>query len=449
MAVSALPIDALIPEILARVREFRAVVVTAAPGAGKTTRVPPALAADGPVIVLQPRRIAARSLASRIASEQGWTIGGEVGWHVRFERQFGPKTAVLFATEGILTARLQQDPLLGDFRTIILDEFHERSVHADLGIALAKQAWLARSDLRLVVMSATLDAAAVSAYLAGCPIVNVPGSSHPLEIRYAPGVPLPEAVQASLRERAGQVLCFLPGAGEIARARRELATDVEVVELHGSLDSAAQDAAIASTPRRRIVLATNIAETSLTVPGITAVIDSGFQKVARYDPDRAVDSLETERISQDAADQRAGRAGRIGPGLAIRLWHQADRLRAHREPEIQRVDLSGTVLDILGWGGEPAAFEWFEAPARDRVDAALALLDRLGAMRAGRLTDAGRRMQRLPLNPRLSAILLAASGARSAALACAVLSERHYQSHTVGARNQPRAARARPPRAIC
>ncbi len=174
MAVSALPIDALIPEILARVREFRAVVVTAAPGAGKTTRVPPALAADGPVIVLQPRRIAARSLASRIASERGWTIGGEVGWHVRFERQFGPKTAVLFATEGILTARLQQDPLLGDFRTIILDEFHERSVHADLGIALAKQAWLARSDLRLVVMSATLDAAAVSAYLAGCPIDQRP-----------------------------------------------------------------------------------------------------------------------------------------------------------------------------------------------------------------------------------------------------------------------------------
>ena len=351
----ALPIDALIPEILAPVREFRAVVVTAAPGAGKTTRVPPALAVDGPVIVLQPRRIAARSLASRIASEQGWTIGGEVGWHVRFERQFGPKTSVLFATEGILTARLQQDPLLGDFRTIILDEFHERSVHADLGIALAKQAWLARSDLRLVIMSATLDAAAVSAYLDGCPIVDVPGSSHPLEIRYAPGVSLPEAVQASSCASARDRSCvFCQGLARSPRARRDLATDVEVVELHGSLDSAAQDAAIAATPRRRIVLATNIAETSLTVPGITAVIDSGFQKVARYDPDRAVDSLETERISQDAADQRAGRAGRIGPGLAIRLWHQADRLRAHREPEIQRVDLSGTVLDILAWGGEPA-----------------------------------------------------------------------------------------------
>ncbi len=434
MALPTLPIDALIPEILARAREFRAVVVTAAPGAGKTTRVPPALAVDGPVIVLQPRRIAARGLAARIAIEQGWTIGGQVGWHVRFERQFGPKTTVLFATEGILTARLQQDPLLGDFLTIILDEFHERSVHADLGIALAKQAWLARSDLRLVIMSATLNATAVSAYLDGCPIVDVPGSSHPLEIRYAPGVSLPEAVHTSLRERAGQVLCFLPGAGEIARARRDLATDVEVVELHGSLDSAAQDAAIAATTRRRIVLATNIAETSLTVPGITTVIDGGLQKVARYDPDRAVDSLEIERISQDAADQRAGRAGRLGPGLAVRLWHQADRLRAHREPEIQRVDLSGTVLDVLAWGGDPGAFDWFEAPAPDRVDAALALLERLGATSARRLTDTGRRMQRLPLNPRLSAILLAASGSRAAALACALLSERHYQAIPPGSR---------------
>ena len=197
-------------------------VVTAAPGAGKTTRVPPALAVDGPVIVLQPRRVAARSLAARIAAERGWTIGGEVGWHVRFERQFGPTTTVLFATEGILTARLQQDPLLAGFRTIILDEFHERSVHADLGIALAKQAWLARSDLRLVIMSATLDAARVSAYLAHCPIIEVPGTSHPLDVRYAPDLGLPEAVNACLRERAGRVLCFLPGAGEIARARREL-----------------------------------------------------------------------------------------------------------------------------------------------------------------------------------------------------------------------------------
>ncbi len=435
-----LPIVPLIPAIAATVRESRAVVITAAPGAGKTTRVPPALAVDGPVIVLQPRRVAARSLAKRIAAEQGWTIGDEVGWHVRFERQFGPKTRVLFATEGILTARLQQDPLLAEFRTIILDEFHERSVHADLGIALAKQAWLARSDLRLVIMSATLDAGEVSAYLGGCPIVEVPGMSHPLELRYAPGASLAEAVGSCLRDSAGQVLCFLPGAGEIARARRELETAtvdravVDVVELHGSLDAEAQDAAIAASSRRRIILATNIAETSLTVPGVSAVVDAGLHKVARYDPDRGVDSLETERVSQDAADQRAGRAGRLGPGVAIRLWHQSDRLRAHREPEIQRVDLSGTVLDILAWGGDPRSFDWFEAPTGDRVDAAFELLERLGATSAGRLTDAGRRMQRLPLNPRLSAILFAADGAREAAVACALLSERHYQAVPPGSR---------------
>ena len=233
---------------------------------------------DGPVIVLPPQALAARSLASRIASEQGWTIGGAVGWHVRFERQFGPKTSVLFATEGILTARLQQDPLLGDFRTVILDEFHER-IHSSRISGRAREAGLARpqrSSSGHHVGDARRRGRCRRLFRGG-PIVDVPGSSHPLEIRYAPGVPIAQAVQASLRERAGQVLCFLPGAGEIARARTgSMRLDVEVVQLHGSLDSAAQDAAIASTPRRRIVLATNIAETSLTVPGITAVIDSGL-----------------------------------------------------------------------------------------------------------------------------------------------------------------------------
>ena len=440
----SLPIDPVIPEILARVRESRAVVVTAVPGAGKTTRVPPALAVDGPVIVLQPRRVAARSLATRIAAEQGWTIGNEVGWHVRFERRFSPATRVLFATEGILTARLQQDPLLGGFRTIILDEFHERSVHADLGIALAKQAWLARSDLRLVIMSATLDAAEVSTYLADCPIVEVAGASYPLDVRHAPGGSIADAVGTCLRETSGQILCFLPGAAEIGRAHREVApaTDgVEIVELHGSLDAAAQDAAIAPTARRRVILSTNIAETSLTVPGVAAVVDTGLHKVARYDPERAVDSLETERISQDSADQRSGRAGRLGPGVAIRLWHERDRLRAHREPEIQRVDLSATVLDILAWGGNPTAFDWFERPLAERVDRAFDLLERLGATQDGRLTSAGRHMQRMPLHPRLSAILLAAGGAREAAIACAVLSERHFYSRH-GEQPQPFGPRA-------
>jgi ATP-dependent helicase HrpB len=441
--ISALPIDSAIPDILASVRESRAVVVTAAPGAGKTTRVPPALAVDGPVIVLQPRRVAARSLATRIAAERGWTIGNEVGWHVRFERRFGPATRVLFATEGILTARLQQDPLLGGFRTIILDEFHERSVHADLGIALAKQAWLARSDLRLVIMSATLDAAEVSTYLDDCPIVDVAGTFYPLDVRYAPGLSVADAIGTCLRETSGQILCFLPGAAEIGRAHREVAPapeGVEIVELHGSLDAAAQDAAIARTTRRRVILTTNIAETSLTVPGVAAVVDTGLHKVARYDPERAVDSLETERISQDSADQRSGRAARLGPGMAIRLWHERDRLRAHREPEVQRVDLSATVLDILAWGGDPKAFDWFEPPLPERVAGAFDLLERLGATRDFRLTSVGRHIQRLPLHPRLSAILLAAGGAREAAIACAVLSERHYYSR--GEQPQPSGHRA-------
>jgi ATP-dependent helicase HrpB len=428
-----LPVDGAIPSLIEIVRRDRAAVVTAAPGAGKTTRIPPALAADGPVIVLQPRRVAARSLARRVAQERGWTVGREVGWHVRFERQFSPETQVLFATEGILTARLQQDPLLTGFTTVVLDEFHERSIHADLGIALAKQAWLARGDLRLVAMSATLDAGRASAYLGGCPAVNVPGTLHPVDVRYEPGLDVPAAVAVCARESRGSILCFLPGAGEIDRLARDermrrIDPSLEVVTLHGSLDAAAQDRALDERGGRRIVLATNIAETSLTVPGVTAVVDSGLQKVARYDPERAVDSLETERITTDSADQRAGRAGRLGPGLAIRLWNRADRLRPYREPEIERIDLSSTVLDVLGWGGDPRSFDWFEAPPGDRLDAAFTLLRRLGAIDdADKLTDLGRRMQRLPVPPRLAAILIAARGARQAALACAVLSERHYQ----------------------
>jgi ATP-dependent helicase HrpB len=208
------------------VRESRALVITAAPGAGKTTQVPPVLAADGRVIVLQPRRIAARSIAARIAAEQRWTLGREVGWHVRFDRRFNDTTRVLLATEGILTARAQADPLLSDFRTIVLDEFHERSIHADLGIALARQAWLARPDLRIVVMSATMDAEPVSKYLDGCPVLDVPGAPHPLTVAYAPGESIGTAVASALQETSGQILCFLPGAGEIRSAAAEIAPAV-------------------------------------------------------------------------------------------------------------------------------------------------------------------------------------------------------------------------------
>jgi ATP-dependent RNA helicase HrpB len=424
-----LPISPWIPEILARVRERRAAVVTAAPGTGKTTRVPPALAADGRVILLQPRRVAARSIAARIAAEQEWTLGREAGWHVRFERKFVPETRLLVATEGILTARLQQDPLLSDFQTIILDEFHERSIHADLGIALARQAWLAREDLRLVVMSATLDTARVAVWLGGCPVIAVPGESFPLEILYRPGSTVSSAAAEARALTSGQVLCFLAGALEIARALPDVAAvspGAEVLPLHGGLPAAEQDAVIAPSNRQRIILATNVAETSLTVPGVRAVVDTGFHKVARYDPDRAIDSLETERIAADSADQRAGRAGRLGPGVVIRLWHEADRLQPHRVPEIHRIDLSGPLLDILAWGGNPRVFEWFERPTDEAIGAGMELLECLGAIAGGQLTAIGARMHALPLHPRLARLLVGANGARPAALACALLSERRF-----------------------
>jgi ATP-dependent helicase HrpB len=440
LSTTPLPIDPFVPDILDAVRRSRAVVVTAQPGAGKTTRVPPALVDDGPVILLQPRRVAARAIAQRIAGERGWTIGNEIGWQIRFERRFGARTRLLVATEGVLTARFQQDPLLSGFRTIVLDEFHERSVHADLAIALAKQAWRARDDLRIVVMSATLDAAAVVAFLDVCPVVDVPGRLYPVSIAYAAGQSVADAAVDVVNTTAGHVLCFLPGAPEIRRTIADLQSraatrDVDILPLHGSLDPAAQDAALrpSRSGTRRIVVATNIAETSVTVPGVTAVIDSGQHKVARYDADRAIDSLELERITEDAADQRAGRAGRESPGVVRRLWDARDRLRPHREPEIHRVDLSAVVLDVIAWGGDPRQLEWFERPGEDAIDAAVTLLERLGAVQHGKLTGIGEQIQRIPLHPRLARMLVAADGARAMAQACALLSERHFiaaRTHT-------------------
>jgi ATP-dependent helicase HrpB len=435
-----LPIDSFLPQITAALARARAVVVVAQPGAGKTTRVPPALAGDGRVILLQPRRVAARAVVRRIADERGWTIGREVGWHIRFERRFGPDTRLLSATEGILTARLQQDPLLSDFRTIVIDEFHERSIYADVAIALARQAWLARSDLRIVVMSATIDAQAVAAFLGDCPVIDVPGSLHPVHVTYAPGRSAAEASIELLDATEGDVLAFLPGMFEIRQtiadigarlARRKTDLAVDLIPLHGSLSANEQDDALCPRPagptrRRRLVVATNVAETSVTVPGVTAVVDSGLHKVARYDADRAIDSLETERITQDAADQRAGRAGRTAPGVVCRLWEAHDRLRPHREAEIHRVDLSSTVLDIAAWGGDARTLDWFEPPRADALESAMALLERLGAMKGAALTALGRELQRLPLHPRLGRILLAGGGARALAQACALLSERHY-----------------------
>ncbi|MGE0454835.1 MAG: ATP-dependent helicase C-terminal domain-containing protein [Vicinamibacteria bacterium] len=410
---------------MAAARERRAVLLVAEPGAGKTTRVPPALAALGPVLLLEPRRIAARAIARRIADEQGFTLGEQVGWQVRFERRFGPRTRLLVATEGILTARAQQDPLLSGFRVVVLDEFHERSIHADLALAFARQALLARDDLALVVMSATLDPGPIVDYLGGAAVVEVPGRQHPLAIRSAPGLGVAEAARELLADTAGHVLCFLPGLREIDRARGELQGSAGCVvhRLHGALDAAEQEAALAPSRERKLILATNVAETSLTVDAVTAVVDSGQERVMRYDVARGLDRLETQRVSLDSATQRAGRAGRTGPGSVLRLWDPRERLPARREPEIRRIDLAAPVLDVLAWGARPSEFEWFERPEPERLAAALEVLRLLGAADGERLTPLGERLRRIPLPPRLGRLLLACGGSERAAALCALLAE--------------------------
>lgn len=419
-----LPIDDHLPAIQDALRRARAVVVTAAPGAGKTTRVPPALVADGPVLLLQPRRVAARAITRRIAEERGWTVGEEVGWQVRFERRASARTQLLVVTEGVLTASAQRDPLLSAWRTIVVDEFHERSIHADLGLAFARQAWHARDDLRIVVMSATIDAARIAGWLDDCPVITVPGRLHPVTTSYHPGASVVEIAEAAAASHRGAVLCFLPGAADIARAQAALTDRWPVFPLHGRLDADAQDLALRPSPTTRIVLATNVAETTITVPDVTAVVDTGLQKVARYDASRALDSLVTERISMDSAEQRAGRAGRVREGAVYRLWDARDRLRPQREPEIARVDLAGPLLDILTWGGDAASFEWCEAPPAWRIDAALQLLRRLGAVDdAGRLTPVGRRCREWSLPPRLARLFLSAGETPDAARICAALAD--------------------------
>ena len=423
VVLTPLPIDPHLEEIVAHVGQARTAIVVAPPGSGKTTRIPPALTALGRTILLQPRRVAARTLARRIAEERGGVVGGDVGWQIRFERRFSDRTRLLVATEGILTARLQSDPLLSDFQVIVLDEFHERSIHADLALALAREAMQSRDDLSLVVMSATLDAGALSRYLGNARVFDVAASRFPVGIRYRPGVSMAQAVRDQLPDAKGDLLCFLPGAREIERAQQDLiGIDADVLPLHGSLDVAAQERALLPTGRRRVILATNLAETSLTVAGVTDVLDSGLQKVMRFDAQTAVDHLDLERISSDSADQRSGRAGRTQPGQAVRLWDARDLLRPHREPEVRRIDLSATMLDVIAWGGDPLIFPWFEPPPSDRVDAALRLLAQLGAIEGRQLTELGLQLRSLPLHPRLARIVIAANGAPEAIEICAALS---------------------------
>ena len=319
------------------------------------------------------------------------------------------------ATEGVLTRRLQSDPLLDGFRTIVLDEFHERSLHADLALAFARQAWRARSDLRLLVMSATLDAGPVARFLGDCPVIEVAGRPHPIDVRYEPRASLVDAVRGVLARSGGHLLCFLPGAPEIRRAQGDLggAPGARVLPLHGTLSGEEQDAALAASAERKVILATNVAETSLTVEGVTDVIDTGQHKVLRYDASRGLDRLELERISADSAEQRAGRAGRTGPGRVLRLWDERDVLRPRREPEIERVDLAVAGPRRAGVGRRSAVLRLVRGAASGgsrRCNHAAGATRRL----QGRPADSGRGRDAPPAGPSAACARPALGGRRPA-----------------------------------
>ncbi|HHO53367.1 MAG TPA: ATP-dependent helicase HrpB [Deltaproteobacteria bacterium] len=433
-----LPIDRVLPEVI-EAAGAGGFVLVAPPGAGKTTRVPPALLphVPGQIVVLEPRRVAARAAARRMASEAGCRVGSRIGWQIRFERRAGPDTRILVVTEGILLRRLQSDPFLEGVSAVLLDEFHERSLSADLCLALLAEVQReARGDLVIGVMSATLDPQPVAAYLGGVPVVHSEGRTFPIELSWLPrpqGQRLEEAVSVAVRraldEGQGDVLAFLPGVRGIRRAAAALGDlREEVLELHGGLSSGAQDRALRRADHRRVVLATNLAETSVTVPGVRAVVDTGLVRRPRFDPSTGLDRLETVRISSASADQRAGRAGRTSAGRVYRLWSE----RIHRTlepfdpPELLRIDLSGALLQLLAWGADPQRFPWLTPPPDPALQAAGQLLERLGAVRGGRLTQRGRALASLPLHPRLGVLYLEGSELGhpgAAARAAALLSE--------------------------
>jgi len=443
--LATLPIDRVLPQLLEQLGRAGSVVLHAPTGAGKTTRVPPAVVhsglIEGQLVMLEPRRVAARAAARRIASEQGWRLGGEVGYQVRFDRRAGPDTRLLVVTEGVLVAWLQRDPFLEEVGGLIFDEFHERSLDSDLSLAMARRVQnQARPDLRLLVMSATLESAPLAAFLGDCPVVRSRGRLFAVEKRYLSrpdSRPIPAAAAAGVRralaEGPGDVLCFLPGVGEIRRTQELLGQlpGISIMQLYGNLPPEQQDAVLRPTTGRKVVLSTNVAETSVTLVGVGTVVDSGLVRRSVFDPASGLDRLELGRISLASAEQRAGRAGRLGPGLCLRLWTEHDHrsLAAHDRPEIRRVDLSQTVLQLHAWGESDAlAFTWLDAPEPATIARATTLLEGLGAIANHGLTELGRQMARLPLNPRLARLLLAARSRRvpprRAALLAALLAER-------------------------
>jgi ATP-dependent RNA helicase HrpB len=446
-----LPIDTALPELTQALRTRSAAVLVAPPGAGKTTRVPLVLIGEPwaerrRIIVLEPRRLAARAAAARMAWTLRESVGDTVGYRVRFGAKVSRRTRIEVVTEGVFTRMILDDPTLEGIAALLFDEFHERSLDADLGLALARDAQQGlREDLKLLVMSATIDGARVAKLLGDAPVIASEGRAFPVETRYLgrdPRAPIErqvaDAVARALRADAGSVLAFLPGAGEIRRAERllrENVTDpaVDIVPLYGALDADVQDRAIAPAPpgRRKVVLATSIAETSLTIDGVRVVVDCGLARVPRYEPDVGLTRLETVRVSRASADQRRGRAGRTEPGVCYRLWDepQTASLEAATRPEILAADLSGFVLDLAHWGvSDAAALAFLDPPPRPALAEASALLRELGAVDAdGRITDEGRRLRQLPLPPRLARMVVDSATAgivRLAAEIAVLLTER-------------------------
>lgn len=446
-----LPIDAVLDDLSRTLEAHNAAVLVAPPGAGKTTRVPLALldapwAAGKKIIVLEPRRIAARASADRMAKSLGERAGETVGYRVRFGSKISRATRIEVVTEGIFTRQILDDPELSGVAAILFDEFHERSLDADMGLALARDAQTGlREDLRILVMSATLDGARVAKLLGEAPVVESEGRAFPVETRYlgrkvdAPiERQMADAIASALRADSGSVLAFLPGAAEIRRTQNFLServqdASIEIVPLFGALDAAVQDRAIAPAPKgtRKVVLATSIAETSLTIEGVRIVVDSGLARVPRYEPDIGLTRLETVRASRAAVDQRRGRAGRTEPGVCYRLWDepQTASLAPYTQPEILSADLSSLVLDLAQWGvSDPAALSFLDPPPGPAWKEAKSLLEELNALDAdGRINAEGKSLRALALPPRLARMIVdshrAGSGEAAAEIA-AIITER-------------------------
>jgi len=485
---SPLPIDAALPELTAALRANNAAVLVAPPGAGKTTRVPLVLAAEpwakrsekpGRILVLEPRRLAARAAAERMAHNLGERVGETVGLRVRFGSKVSRRTRIEIVTEGIFTRLILDDPMLEGVAAVLFDEFHERSLDADLGLALARDAQQGlREDLKILVMSATIDGARVaalmgSAVLGGAPVIESQGKSFAVETRYVGRDARPiepqvaDTILHAMRAEPGSLLAFLPGAAEIRRAQALLENRIndattDIVPLYGALGGDEQARAIEPAPpgRRKIVLATSIAETSITIDGVRIVVDSGVARVPRYEPDVGVTRLETVRVSRAAADQRRGRAGRTEPGLCYRLWDepQTAALEPFARPEILAADLSAFALDLAAWGADADKLAFLDPPPNAALAEAKALLTALGAIDAdGRITEEGRQLRRLPLPPRLARMVVDAARLGEGMIAAeiaALISERGLGGDDVdmrerlGALHRDRAPRARDARAM-